>query len=609
MDRAIWPEPGGYGAITSTTGIDDVGGVGLGHRVRNDVIVIAVAGVALAAATAGLGLHHRIAPGTADLPETVQLLVVLAVVIPLACLVFAVRRERDARRVRQRLLHLSLHDHLTGLPNRRRLIGWVTEAVETARGSNNQAVVLFIDLDRFKRVNDTYGHEVGDRLMHQVAQRLRRLLPPTDRLVRFGGDEFVIVTTTTGGRAASERLGRQIVEELERPFMIGNETMRISASVGVALAERRDAPPAAVIHDADVAMYNAKSLGAGRVTVFDRTLTGTLTPATAEARVRHALEAGEFHLHYQPVVDLDTGRIVAAEALLRWISQERGTMAPGEFVPILEQTGLIVPVGTWVLQEACREAARLGAAFPGEPPLGITVNVSARQVAQVGFADVVRAAVHDAGIPAHQIHLEITEGSLVHDVDSAWATLRQAKAMGVHLALDDFGTGYSSLTYLRRFSLDMVKIDKSFIDGLGSSHEDRAIVEHVVAMAHELGLTTVAEGVEGPEQLAWLRDLGCRMAQGFALSRPLAPADLEALLVRRRAMPFQVAGMPQAPVDLEVASVLDLSSFGGDPSTDPMPPVAHPSIHLPPRRARREPATTPALPRLREYRPSASETF
>ena len=468
----------------------------------------------------------------------------LLVAVPVAATVFARRRYREVLAMRRELVHLSLHDALTGLPNRRLLADWLAADITASQAANAQAAVLFVDLDRFKYVNDTHGHEVGDRLMRAVADRLRTMLGEQDRLVRFGGDEFVLLCPGLNGAAAAERIAQRVIAVVEQPFTLGDESMRISASVGVALAEHRGVKPEDVLRDADVAMYQAKAQGQGQVVTFDRSMTGALTPATAEEQIRAALEAGEFRLHYQPVVDLATGQVVGAEALLRWVSQSRGTMSPADFIPILEETGLIVPVGTWVLEEACREVTRLRTALPDHPPITLTVNVSARQIAQVGFGDVVANALHAAGVGHGQIHLEITEGALMHDVSSAWAVLRQAKALGVKLALDDFGTGYSSLSYVRRFSLDMLKIDKSFIDGVDSSPEDRAIVEHVVGMATALGMTTVAEGVERPEQLAWLHRLGCRLAQGYVLSRPLPADDLEALLRRRRDEPFEIDAAP-----------------------------------------------------------------
>jgi diguanylate cyclase (GGDEF)-like protein len=464
----------------------------------------------------------------------------LLILIPVATTIFARRRYKDAISVRRELVRLSLHDSLTGLPNRMLLADWLAADIQASQRRNSQAAVLFVDLDKFKHVNDTHGHEVGDRLMRAVADRLRTMLRPEDRVIRFGGDEFVVLCPDVNSATAAEKVAQRVIEIIEQPFTIGNDTMRISASVGVALAEHRGVKPEDVLRDADVAMYQAKAQGSGHVTIFDRSMTGTLTPATAEEQIRDALEAGEFHLHYQPVVEMATGRIVGAEALLRWISPDRGTMSPAEFIPILEETGLIVPVGTWVLEEACREAARVAAICDGQKPPTITINVSARQLAQLDFGDKVAAALQSAGVAAGQIHLEITEGALMHDVTSAWAVLRQAKALGVKLALDDFGTGYSSLSYVRRFSLDMLKIDKSFIDGIDSSPEDRAIVEHVVGMAQALGMVTVAEGVERPEQLQWLRRLGCRLAQGYVMSRPVPGEEFEAILSRHEVDPFSI---------------------------------------------------------------------
>ncbi len=590
-------------------------------------ICVIIAGVAMRFRLVGQAVDWSTATTNFNLDGILTLLIL----VPIATTIFARRRYRDVLSVRRELVRLSLHDSLTGLPNRRLLTDWLADDIQRSQDRNSQAAVLFVDLDKFKYVNDTHGHEVGDRLMRAVADRLRTMLRAEDRVVRFGGDEFVILCPELNGTAAAEKLAGRVIEVIEQPFKVGEETMRISASVGVALAEHRGVKPEDVLRDADVAMYQAKAHGSGHVTVFDRSMTGILTPATAEEQIRDALEAGEFHLYYQPVVDLDSGRIIGAEALLRWISEDKGMVSPADFIPILEETGLIVPVGTWVLEEACRQAARLRALLPDEAPTAITANVSARQLAQVGFGEIVADALAKAGVAEGQVHLEITEGALMHDVSSAWTVLRQAKALGVKLALDDFGTGYSSLSYIRRFSLDMLKIDKSFIDGIDSSPEDRAIVEHVVGMAQALGMVCVAEGVERPEQIVWLERLGCRLAQGFVLSRPLPAADLEALVLKRAVEPFPIAAMTAGHQAIVAEASVPAGPSGLGPTGqaywDPevpawAPPSDAATIPVPAHAAVSAAATgsgstngaeangngnggQPSLPRLREYRPPA----
>ncbi|MBK6858434.1 MAG: EAL domain-containing protein [Microthrixaceae bacterium] len=453
----------------------------------------------------------------------------------------AIRARHAATSVQEQLDRLGQYDAVSDLPNRQGLRNWLEIDLAAAEGQTTDIGVMIVDLDRLKHVNDMFGREVGDKLIRAVADRIRSVLEPGDRLARFGGDEFVLVSNGITGTNGLSGYAARLIRLIEQPYAIGGQTLRITANVGAVLVTGPGPSADEIIRQADVARYQANARGSGQVVIFEPAMSSALSPTNAEGLVREALEKGAFRLVYQPVVDLSTGYVIGAEALLRWVSTDRGTLSPDEFIPVLEETGLIVKVGTWVLQEACAQAARLRTLLPDHSPPTITINVSARQLAQDSFAETVAAALRTTGASEHQIHLEITEGALMHDVSSAWAVLRQAKALGVKLALDDFGTGYSSLSYVRRFSLDMLKIDKSFIDGLDSSPEDRAIVEHVIGLAEALGMTTVAEGVERPEQLAWLRQLGCRMAQGYALSRPLAPEDLEALLLRRASEPFQFA--------------------------------------------------------------------
>jgi diguanylate cyclase (GGDEF)-like protein len=469
------------------------------------------------------------------------------------------RNRRNAEAARRELERLANLDPLTELPNRQQLDEWVRADLVGAAQMRTHVGVILIDLHRFAQVNDMFGHTVGDQLMREVADRIESVLGPTDRLARYAGDEFVMVSSGLTGTAALEKHARRLIRLIDQPYTVAGQTIRISASVGAVLADGSAVDPAELVRRADVARYQATAMGPGQVVIFERSMTSALTPANAEQQVRDALEKNEFRLQYQPVVDLATGRVVGAEALVRWVSADRGAMPPDEFIPLLEETGLIVPVGTWVLQEACRQAGRLRTLVPGAPP-AITVNVSARQLNQEGFPEIVADALRSADALERQIHLEITEGALMHDVGTAWAILRQVKALGVKLALDDFGTGYSSLSYVRRFSLDMLKIDKSFIDGIDTNPEDRAIVEHVIGLADALGMTTVAEGVERPEQLAWLRRLGCRMAQGFALSRPLAADDLATFILRRTDTPFAIDSEPRS---------------GGGPD------LSYPEVHVP----------------------------
>jgi diguanylate cyclase (GGDEF)-like protein len=506
------------------------------RRAGVDLAVLVVICALGAVASIRFELADRIIEGaTAWEPLNLNGLLAVVLLVPVATTVYAVRRYRDAMRVREELARLSLRDDLTGLPNRVFLSEWLDRELQIARRSGDRVAVLFVDLDRFKIINDTHGHDVGDAVLVQMAERLRGSIAEGDgdRVVRYAGDEFLVICREDPGRPSAERQARNILAGLEEPFQVGPDTLRVAASVGVAVSDGKEATGEELIRRADAAMYDAKARDDGRPVMFDIRVHGRrFSPATMEPQLRHAVEHGEFRLVYQPVVDTVTGQLVSVEALLRWDHPERGPVSPVEFIPTLEESGLIVPVGEWIIEEAFRQAQHWHRSHPHRPPLRVAVNVSARQLAQTGFEEHVRATLAAVPVPPAAICLEITEGALMVDIEAAWSSLRLLKRMGIKLALDDFGTGYSSLSHMRSFSLDMLKIDRSFVKGLGQSREDTAIVEHVIGMAKALGMVTVGEGVETPQQLSELHRLGCELAQGYLMSKPVAPEEIDAILAR-----------------------------------------------------------------------------
>jgi diguanylate cyclase (GGDEF)-like protein len=455
----------------------------------------------------------------------------LLLAMPVATTLFSYRRYRDAASARHELAKLSMLDSLTGLPNRRSLPIWYERGIHRSVEDASQMAVLFVDLDHFKTVNDQHGHDIGDQLLVQAAQRLRAAVRPSDRVVRYGGDEFVILGNDIVAAHAATRLAERVIAALEEPFTVGKHEVHISGSVGIAVADSRSGPMDTVLAAADAAMYEAKAKGTGNFVVVDamrKQRSGRRTEQYNE--LRDALDDEQFVLQYQPVVAVGDAAMVGVEALLRWDHPERGLVFPGDFLQDLEDSGLIVPVGAWVLREACRQSREWQDAFPDKSII-VKLNLSASQLSQPGLNDTIVDAVQRSGVRPDRLCLEITENALMYDVERAWATLRQAKDRGIALALDDFGTGYSSLTHLRRFNLDYVKIDKSFVDGLGRSQEDTAIIEHVIGLAHALGLKVVAEGIEEEAQYTALRALGCDYAQGFFFSRG-QPADVITRLLR-----------------------------------------------------------------------------
>ena len=440
----------------------------------------------------------------------------------------AIERDRRESQVR----YQALHDPLTDLPNRAFFLERLAEALADSRRSQDAVAVLFIDLDRFKVVNDSLGHAAGDALLRVVADRLRAIVRRGDTVARLSGDEFVILCSAEHSGHVAERVTAVLAETVD----VDGRELAVAASVGIALADPCE-PPEEVLRHADVAMYRAKQRGGGRAVIFDAELGAlALERLELETDLRRAVASQSLHVTYQPLVDLVDGAVRKAEALLRWDHPERGEVTPDEFIPVAEATGLIVPLGRWVLREACAAAARWREEVGGgvwSPQ--IAVNLSARQLADPGLVADVAAAIADAGIPAASLCLEITESVLMEDASTALVTLQSLDALGIDLYIDDFGTGYSSLAYLRRFPVDGVKVDRSFVDGLGREAEDSAIVAAIVSLAHTLGLVVVAEGVETALQLSELDALGCDLAQGFLLAVPADASQLNSGVVGAQA--------------------------------------------------------------------------
>jgi diguanylate cyclase (GGDEF)-like protein/PAS domain S-box-containing protein len=432
------------------------------------------------------------------------------------------------------LRHRVLHDSLTGLPNRLSFVDSLRDALRRSVASGSPVGILFIDLDHFKLINDSIGHHAGDDLLQAVAPRLRAHLRPGDIVARFGGDEFGILVDRLTDEDEALAIADRVTGAFSEPYSMGGADHFVTASIGIAVARPTGREPVdaeLLIRDADAAMYRAKERGRGRCEVFDAEMRArAVRRLETERELRHVLDRDELELHYQPVIALGTGEIVGLEALVRWNHPERGLLDPGDFVPVAEDSGLIESIGRWVQETACRQALGWHDLRPDDRPLDVAVNLSARQVAHRDLADSVREILARTGLDPVNLRLEVTESVLVEESASATATLEALSEIGVRLVLDDFGTGYSSLAYLNRFPFDALKIDRSFVDGLGIEQERTAIVEAVIGMARALSLDAIAEGVENEAQLSELRRLGCDYAQGHLFSRPLTPQKVTSLL-------------------------------------------------------------------------------
>ena len=468
---------------------------------------------------------YRDTPGQLD-DEDMQAAQVLADVA--AAYLFNAQARSDTLASAEMAQHRSLHDPLTGLPNRTLLSERLEHAVARARRPNQVVAVLFVDLDRFKSINDRFGHHVGDLLLIEVASRLRHVLRPGDTLARLAGDEFVVLCEDLGAPDQAEVVAERIVATLGEPMSIVGHRIEVTASVGLAFSGPGVDVPQSLLHDADFAMYQVKRAGGARHQVIDNTARRVADHhQDLEDDLRAALTRAEFALAYQPIADAD-GALVGVEALLRWRHPERGWILPGTVLPIAERSGLIVPLGEWVLRQAFRDFARWDRTHSGAIA-HLTVNVSARQVSNPDFATIVSEALSESKINPSEVTLELTETMFLGNTPRAPGVLHDLRALGVELSLDDFGTGYSCLAYLKRFPFSMVKIDRSFIADIASSGT-RTIVAAIISLAHELNLTVIAEGVESVQQLEQVMSLGADCMQGFFLGRPLTFEEFNELL-------------------------------------------------------------------------------
>ncbi len=554
---AVCPSASPAGAVRLATPAER------GTRARVLLPYLPVAVALIAAAVAGPGLRG---PGLA-------LGSVAVIVLLLARQVFT---ALDNAALAAEETRMAYSDPLTGLGNRALLAAEVARAQRAARGGGRLSLLL-LDLDGFKAVNDSLGHEAGDRLLIRLAQRLVATVGPDDVVARLGGDEFaVLVEASTPG--AGLRTARRLLDALGAPVEFSGRTVRVTVSIGV--VEQVGGDPGDVLRDADVAMYAAKSAGKACVRQFEPAMRrAVVARAELEADLRHALDRGEFSLRFQPVVDLDTREVRGAEALVRWQHPRRGLLAPAAFVPLAEEIGLVGELDRWVLEEACRTAAGWQALRPG---VTVSANVTADRFASTDLVGAVADALADTGLPPHCLTLELTETALVADAEATISRLTALGALGVQVAIDDFGTGYSSLAYLHRLPASILKIDKSFVEGLGTNAESTALVRVIMGLAETFGLRTVAEGVESESQRALLRALGCTTGQGYLFAPPLPPDELAALL----AGPARGVGAARLRTEDDELTASELPR----PAPEPPLAVAAPDSPGPDERPPEEPA-------------------
>jgi diguanylate cyclase (GGDEF)-like protein len=439
----------------------------------------------------------------------------------------------ESKRAEETIRDLALNDPLTGLANRNGFHECLTDAIAAARHLDTRVALLFLDLDRFKRVNDETGHPGGDKLLKQAARRFTMLARETDTVARLGGDEFAIIMTGTASADTSSLLAKRIIDSLAQPFSVYGREVTSGTSIGISIYPDDDTEIDGLIRKADMALYQAKYLGRGTFQLYDEEMHSAVRRGRAiETELRTALARNEFVLHYQPQLDITGAKTTGAEALIRWQHPERGLLSPAEFIDVAETSGLIVEIGKWVLGEACAQSSRWSAA--GLPALRIAVNISARQFKSDDLVETVRDVLDETGIEPSLLELEITESMVMHDVEQTTERLSQLTELGLEISIDDFGTGYSSLAYLKQFPVQRLKIDQSFVAKLDVESDDAAIVEAIIRLGHSLRLKVTAEGVETGQQLAMLRELGCNDVQGYFFSKPVTAVEFYDWMSARR---------------------------------------------------------------------------
>jgi len=443
--------------------------------------------------------------------------------------------NRDLFKEKERMAYQAKHDALTQLPNRHLLLERIREAIQKKNYGKKKVAVLFLDLDDFKKVNDAYGHSTGDVLLVKVVERLKTINRSTDAFARLGGDEFIIVLESLPDEeiAAEEiamRAAQRILEALKLAFHLNQHDFFISGSIGISLYPRDGADPETLLKNADTAMYRAKETGRNRFQFYTREMNARIIDRlTMENDLRQAIKKEEFQVYYQLLVGVHEKQITGVECLLRWNHPERGLIFPSEFIPLVEKTGLIVPLGEWVIRTACEQALQW--TEMGFPSMRIAVNLSPLQFSQENFSETVAEILLETALPPHCLSLEITESMIMKDVKAAVFTLTALKSMGIHIAIDDFGTGYSSLSYLKSFPIDQLKIDQSFVRDVITDTNDAAISKAIIAMAHSMNLSVIAEGVETEEQASFLKSNGCDELQGYHYCRPVVEKEMTQILM------------------------------------------------------------------------------